>query len=417
MAREPAEVDAWDMSPEPSTPLRVVIAGGGIAAAEAALALRDFAGERVDVTLVAPEDTLEIAALAPARAFGRAVAQRLPMSTLMTAAGARHVRGFVASVDTGTRVLALRDGERVSYDALLVAVGARHCPAIEQALTFDQGALGDVLGGLRADVEQGFAESLAVVVPPGDGWPLPAYELAMLLRGTASAMSRGDVRVTLLSPEPAPLAMFGPAASDALARELSDLSVRWLGYRTLDVRHGHRTFITLDGGRELAVQRLLALPTAVPHRIEGLPADDAGFLPVDLTGRVAGAIGVWAAGDATTGLLKQGGLAAQAATVAAADIAALAGADPPRPTGHPVLRAVLVTPAGRRWMRRTLDGLDPGRYSDHPLWQPDGKIAAARLGSLLDAEAGDDGLGSSPAPRRFPRPAAGTPVEPLGGRG
>jgi 2-polyprenyl-6-methoxyphenol hydroxylase-like FAD-dependent oxidoreductase len=38
-----------------SSPLRVVIAGGGVAGLEAALVLRDLAGERVSTTLLAPE--------------------------------------------------------------------------------------------------------------------------------------------------------------------------------------------------------------------------------------------------------------------------------------------------------------------------------------------------------------------------
>ena len=37
-------------------PTKVIVAGGGVAAIEAMLALRDAAGERVSITLVAPQD-------------------------------------------------------------------------------------------------------------------------------------------------------------------------------------------------------------------------------------------------------------------------------------------------------------------------------------------------------------------------
>ena len=41
---------------------RVVIAGGGVAGLEALLALRDMAGDRVDLTLLAPEAEFGVSA-------------------------------------------------------------------------------------------------------------------------------------------------------------------------------------------------------------------------------------------------------------------------------------------------------------------------------------------------------------------
>ena len=40
---------------EPGSPANVLIVGGGVAALETLMALRDLAGDRVGVTLVAPE--------------------------------------------------------------------------------------------------------------------------------------------------------------------------------------------------------------------------------------------------------------------------------------------------------------------------------------------------------------------------
>ena len=42
------------MNPTTNTPFRVLIVGGGVAGLEAALALRELAGERVATTLLAP---------------------------------------------------------------------------------------------------------------------------------------------------------------------------------------------------------------------------------------------------------------------------------------------------------------------------------------------------------------------------
>ena len=60
-------------------------------------------------------------------------------------------------------------------------------------------------------------------------------------------------------------------------------------------------------------------------RIEGLPCDHAGFLPVDRYGRVVGTVDVFAAGDATDFAVKQSGIACQQADTAARALAARAG--------------------------------------------------------------------------------------------
>ena len=44
-----------------TTPSHVVIAGGGVAALETLMALRDLAGDRVAITLIAPETTFTTA--------------------------------------------------------------------------------------------------------------------------------------------------------------------------------------------------------------------------------------------------------------------------------------------------------------------------------------------------------------------
>ena len=46
----------------------------------------------------------------------------------------------------------------------------------------------DVYGGLLRDIDQGYAKRLAIVVPEGAVWPLPAYELALATAGKARSM-------------------------------------------------------------------------------------------------------------------------------------------------------------------------------------------------------------------------------------
>src|SRR5204862_6634383 len=105
----------------------------------------------------------------------------------------------------------LASGGRLHYDIRLLAVGARAYPAFEHGATFDrESAPGDFDEVLSA-TGGGLAEHVAIVVPDGATWTLPAYELAML---TAGYFPR--TRITLVTYERAPLEAFGRTASNAV---------------------------------------------------------------------------------------------------------------------------------------------------------------------------------------------------------
>jgi sulfide:quinone oxidoreductase len=109
-------------------------------------------------------------------------------------------------------------------------------------------------------------------------------------------------------------------ASDALARLLHRAGIRFEGETAAEAVVGD-ALLTRDG-RLIAADAVIALARLQGPRIAGLPADADGFIPVDPHGRVTGARDVFAAGDATAGPIKLGGLAAQQADAAAETIAA-----------------------------------------------------------------------------------------------
>ena len=77
----------------------------------------------------------------------------------------------------------------------------------------------DVYGGLLRDIDEGYTKRLAIVVPLGAVWPLPAYELALMTAGEAREMGHDNVQVTIVTPE-APLSLFGDEAGAATTEEL-----------------------------------------------------------------------------------------------------------------------------------------------------------------------------------------------------
>ena len=351
-------------NPHPS-PLRVLVAGGGVAGMEAVLALRDLAGERVEITLLAPEQTFAYRPMAVAVPFARGRVQRLPLAEFARETSARLVRGELTAVEPG--VARTAEGGAIAFDALLVAVGAWSEPAVPGATTWTPELDQEVMGGLLADVEEGYTKRVAFVVPEGAGWPLPAYELALMTAWDARDMGQDDVEIAVCSPEAAPLEMFGAQASASLRQDLDDAGVT--------IR---------DAGADRGGWRSIALPRAAARRIAGLPRDEHGFVPVDAHGRVEGLQDVWAAGDCTAFPIKQGGIAAQQADAAAAAIAAHAGAGVVPSPFAPVLRGVLLTGRGRRWIRRSLETAgDHGEAQRRALWWPPTKVAGAYLAPYL----------------------------------
>src|SRR5689334_10229055 len=159
--------------------MRVLVAGGGVAGIEVLLGLRDLAGDRVETTLLAPEDDFVYRPMAVAEPFSRGRARRHPLSDIAADAGATLVRGALAAVEDATRTAVTADGQRLGYDALVVAVGAGSEPAVAHAMTWTPESDAEVYGGLLRDLEEGYSRSVAFVVPLGVAWPLPAYELAL----------------------------------------------------------------------------------------------------------------------------------------------------------------------------------------------------------------------------------------------
>ena len=84
-------------------PLRVLVAGGGVAGLETLLALRDLAGDRVRCTLLTPEAEFVYRPMAVAEPFARGQAARHRLDEIARDLGAELLPGRLAAVDAGCR--------------------------------------------------------------------------------------------------------------------------------------------------------------------------------------------------------------------------------------------------------------------------------------------------------------------------
>ena len=368
--------------PRSSTPAEVVIVGGGVAALEAMMALRELAGERVSITLVAPDDDFVYRPLAVVDPFGGGEPRRYPLGRIVADFGARHVRVHVEAVDAPGRRVIGAGGTTLGYDTLILAPGARTLPAFDAAIEFGRPNSNAAMRELLADLRRKEVRRVGFVAPTVAGWTLPLYELALLTARTI-AENGIDAELFLITPERRPLAAFGTGPSALVANLLREAGVEFIG-STFPVVEPDAVLLDPQH-RRLAVDRTVALPLIRGPRLDGVPAQtEYGFIPVDRHGRVAGMEHVYAAGDATAFPIKQGGLAAQQADAVAHHVAARYGAAVNPAPFTPVLRGMLFTGGPARFLTAGLTrGAAEGSASSQALWWPPTKIAGRYLSPYL----------------------------------
>jgi sulfide:quinone oxidoreductase len=366
-------------------PLRVLIAGAGVAAFEAALVLRDLGRVRVTAELVAPEQEFVYRPLAVAAPFRMGDVRRFPLQRLVEAAGATLIQAAVREVDAERKLVTTDDGQELPYDVLLLALGAQPLEAIEGAFTFRGPQDNAEFERLLEQARSGGIRRLVFALPDEVSWPMPLYELALLTRVHLTDRGVEEVAVEIVTPEAAPLELFGVAASDAIRELLEIRGIELtLGAVPTAVDAG---WLQVSSGEPVRADQVIALPRLEGPRLEGVPHNEHGFVEVDEHGAVWGLKDVWAAGDLTNFPIKQGGLAAQQAEAAAQSIAARAGADvQPRPF-NPVLRGLLLTGLAPRYLRAEPTA-EQFAFDTEPLWWPPAKIVGRYIGPFLAMELG-----------------------------
>jgi sulfide:quinone oxidoreductase len=366
-------------------PHRVLIAGGGVAGLEALAALHALARHRIAVTLLTPDDTFVIRALSVQEPFARAGSATYGVAEACAAHEAGFVQDTLACVDGEAGTVLTGRGETLAYDSLIVATGARPVPVFEHVTSFRGAQDAEAVHGIVQDIEGGYSTRIAFVVPSGVTWPLPLYELALMTAERAFSVGV-DVSLTLVTPEERPLGIFGRAASDAVDEALTRAGI--VAVASTHVRAIEHGRVLAASGRVVAdAQRVIALPRLAATPIPGLPTDAEGFVEIDEQGRVPGLDGVFAAGDGTTFPIKQGGIAAQQADVAARGIAEAAGAAVLPQPFRPTLRGKLLTGTHATYLRQALAGGGgdlSSTASDQSLWWPPSKVAAPYLTPYLE---------------------------------
>jgi sulfide:quinone oxidoreductase len=392
----------------------VVIAGAGVAGLETLLALRALVGDRVDITVVAPELKFVNRSMSVDEPFRPKRGRGIRLEDVFAEFDARWVRADLDYVAPERHVAITRRGERLSYDRLVLALGAHPDQWESRSLSYRNASQPlSYYGGrdspdyrlLLARIDEGRINKLAFVRPAGPSWPLPLYDLALMTAAECAAHGRSDVELHLVTPEEDPLGIFGKRASAALRGLLEEhhVTLHTASYG----EPGPPGWLDISpGDRGMKVDQVVTEPRLAGPRLRGLACDGDGFINTDAHGRVRDLDGVFAAGGATSFPVKQGGLAAQQADAVAEKIAASVGVDIDPQPFRPVLRGVLLTGGAPLYLRSDISGEagDDSIISREALWWPPNKLAGRYLGPYLSSRFGE-------AADVMPQDAHAIPVE------
>ena len=375
---------------------RVVIAGAGVAALEAMLALRALVPRGLQIGVLAPGESFLLRPVSIAESLDAVEPPTFDLDALLRDQQVHRHLDALASVDTAQRMVHTRAGLALPYDELIVATGPRLLSAVRGALALRGRAEMPAARATIRELEEGRLGALACVLPADSrAWPIPIYELALAAAARAPAAS-----VTIVTAEPYPLAALGASGGAAVSALLTARGVAVLaGASAVAFEDGR---LRLEDGRTVAADRVVALPRLRGPAIPGLPADDEGFLRIDNHGQVLGVESVYAAGDATNFPIKQGALAAAQADAIARLIAARAGAPAEPAPFRPVARGLLLCGAEPRYVRVSPEG---GAHSEPAsvrrggaaswaagtLWWPFSRSDGRHLAPLLAAAAATTG--------------------------
>jgi sulfide:quinone oxidoreductase len=360
--------------------LRVLIAGGGVAALEVLLALRSLAPDDVTVAVLSGSDEFVYHPLTVLEPFEPHAATRLAWSWVAAELGAAHIPGRLDAVDPDARQITSEEQGQIDYDLLVVAIGGRRRDVVPGVLTVGSPGADQAFAAVLKHLRAGRPMRLSFISPPGVAWSIAIYELALL---TAELVDRrgSSAELSLITAEREPLEVLGSGAAQRVATLLARAGIDLeCGQRVSGLRDGR---LQLDDGATRPVDAAIALPAIMGRLLPGVPRNRDDFIVVDEYGLVSGEDCVYAVGDVTDFAIKQGGIATQQADAAAGHIAARAGADVIPAPFDPVLRAALLTGQGSLFIRRELAQGGETEVADEPPWWPPAKIAGRYVAPFL----------------------------------
>ncbi len=286
---------------------KLLILGAGVGGLSllGALAESGAGSDDIDITVVDEDFSHFLGFTLPWVMRGWRDQESVPVRPSNTAlAGVRSVTGTVSAVDPGARTVNLADGTELSFDALVIATGARNAV--------------DNVPGLRVAVERGravhyySAEGAAeahralrtfdggklvfLVTSQPYRCPVAPYEGTLL---ASDLLHENGIReatdISIYSPEKHPMPSAGPFAGPELVALLQHNGIEFFGDHSVAHIEVDYNEIHFHNGAKVPFDLLVFVP---PHE-PAVTLDGTGWISVDSSTMQTKYPGIFAIGDTT----------------------------------------------------------------------------------------------------------------------
>lgn len=363
---------------------RILIAGSGPGALEAALALGASEYLDAEIALVSPATEFRYTPNLVIEPFGGSPPSRYNVGEIIKSERVVQWQGTIERIDAGAGRAFSPENDEFEFDAAILATGTRFEPLLPApAISF--GAPGSIerVKEVLAQIDSGGVRAVAFAAPEGPSYRLPLYELALMTADRARAAGQ-PVALGVVTPEAAPLEAFGSDNSDLVARLCVQAGISLVCGEAIAGFDGEQ--VAFRSGGQHPADQLIAMPRLVPRAPEGVPTGADGFVPTQAAQLITGTTNIYAVGDMTDFPVKQGGLASAQARAAVSAIEARLGSRPEAEEFDGEIGGVLLGADGRVSLRArvTRDGAESlavGQTSE-PLKKIDSEYLSRRLDEL-----------------------------------